>query len=168
MRVLALFAAALVAAAACSSEQVQSAPGCADACCSGNPTLVDCGENPNLTCVESGDPCTAQAYGCLNGAFFRQPQTSLPAGCPVEGGADATTGGEPDGTTEDGGLFSMNDDGPSSSGDGALDAPAEGAPDASADGALDGSADGALDASTDGALDASADSAPGDGAPDAP
>jgi|HubBroStandDraft_6_1064221.scaffolds.fasta_scaffold130392_3 hypothetical protein len=167
MRVLSLFAAALVAAAACSSEQVQSAPGCTDPCCGGNPALIDCGEHPSLSCVESGDPCTAQAYGCLGGAFFRMPQTSLPASCPAgDGGTDATAEG--DATIEEGGLFS-SDGGSSSSGDGATDASADGATadgalgDASADGAPDGAGDSALDAQDNGAVDA-----PGDAPPDAP
>jgi|HubBroStandDraft_5_1064220.scaffolds.fasta_scaffold282442_2 hypothetical protein len=86
--------AAFVASAGCKSEPVQGAAECSDPCCSGNPLLVDCSENRNISCVQSGDPCKAQAYGCANGAFFEMAQASLPAGCAAEAGLDA-------GATED-------------------------------------------------------------------
>jgi hypothetical protein len=118
MRALALLVAALMAAlVACKSEQVVSAKECSDACCSGNPLLIDCGEHPDIMCTESGDPCTAQAYGCTGGVFFEMPQASLPAMCTAaDGEADATTedgpgtlfggdaatNGEPDAATDGG------------------------------------------------------------------
>jgi hypothetical protein len=144
MRAIALLVAALGAALfACKSEQVVAAKDCSDACCSGNPLLIDCGEHPDIMCTESGDPCTAQAYGCTGGVFFEMAQASLPAMC-------TATDGAPDATTEDDGpgtLFggdAATDGGPD-------DATTDGAPDAlgasDAAGALD-AADANVDAGT--------------------
>jgi hypothetical protein len=125
MRVLFFFVGAVAAASACHTEQVQPAPMCSDSCCSGSSALLDCGENPNISCTESGDPCTAQSYGCVGGVFFKMPQASLPAGCPTDGGP-AVMG--------DDGSFTSSDD--AAADDGAADGAAtnDGGPDAAADG----------------------------------
>jgi hypothetical protein len=114
MRASVVFVGAIAAALlACKSEQVLKAPGCSDPCCSGSSALVDCSENRNVTCTESGDPCTAQSFGCVGGVFFEKPQAFLPASCAADGGMDATT---------DDGPFFTGDDGPSATGDGGADA----------------------------------------------
>jgi hypothetical protein len=81
---------------ACSSTQaVEGAMGCADPCCDGIATSIDCGEHPTLSCTEKGDPCTANQYGCNNGLFFLMPPANLPASCTAsEAGADARVPGD--------------------------------------------------------------------------
>lgn len=93
--------AALASFAGCKSEPVQSAAECSDPCCSGNPLLVDCSENRDISCVQSGDPCKAQAYGCANGTFFEMAQTSLPATCAAEAGLDASADATEDASSSD-------------------------------------------------------------------
>jgi hypothetical protein len=34
-----------------------------------------------LSCVEKGDPCTANQYGCNKGEFFSMAPSPLPASC---------------------------------------------------------------------------------------
>jgi hypothetical protein len=134
--------------AACSSQQeVQKAIGCSDPCCAGNATLLDCGESQDLSCVASGDPCTALAYGCVKGMFFQRAQSALPATCAGDAGADAASG---DVDTPIG-LFGSDD--------GSDDAETDAVPDAAADAqsARDDGAtvDGApVDAGTDAVTDA--------------
>jgi hypothetical protein len=148
MRVLFFFVGAVAAAGACHTEQVQPAPMCSDPCCGGSSALLDCGENPNVSCTESGDPCTAQSYGCVGGVFFKMPQASLPASCPTDAGAAVMV---------DDGSFSSGDDAAAAADgtDGA--ATTDGGPDAAPDGpsvTADGAADAAPDA---GATDACGD-----------
>ena len=141
MRPLSLLVPVLVTLLACSSQQVEKAQTCTDPCCGGNSALLNCGESANVTCTESGDPCTAQAFGCSDGTFFKRPQASLPASCASDAEADGTLGDDTTETAEDGGL------------DAASDAPNEGSLDAANDGPLDASDQGP-DSATDGALDA--------------
>ena len=104
---------------ACKSQSVQKAASCSDPCCGGKSALLDCGENPDVSCTESGDPCVAQSFGCAGGVFFTRPQASLPASCTAADGAvDATDDStEPldaadtsDADTSDGGpLFACGD-----------------------------------------------------------
>jgi hypothetical protein len=137
MRVLFFFVGAVAAASACHTEQVQPAPMCSNPCCSGSSALLDCGENPNVSCTESGDPCTAQSYGCVGGVFFKKPQASLPASCPTDGGpavmGDDGSFSSGDAVATDDGA-ATNDGGPDAA-DAATDA-ADGGPDA-ADAATD-------------------------------
>ena len=108
---------------ACKSQSVQKAASCSDPCCGGHAALVDCGENPDVTCTESGDPCVAQSFGCSGGMFFKTPQASLPANCSaIDSGAatddateplDATVASDdasdsPD-SADDGPLFACGD-----------------------------------------------------------
>jgi hypothetical protein len=107
MRVLMLlFVGALaVSLLDCHSEQVVQAASCTEPCCGGRSALIDCGENRDISCVESGDPCTAQAFGCVGGVFFERAQDPLPAQCgESDGGPDAEKANEPDG-----GLFAADD-----------------------------------------------------------
>jgi hypothetical protein len=141
MRALVLFLATLLASLlACSSQLVVKAASCTEPCCGGRSALLDCGENRNISCVESGDPCMAQAFGCVGGVFFERAQDPPPARCSEsDGGPDATKANEPDG-----GLFAAEDAGA----DGDTDATADGGgPDATADG---GGPDAALGDAPDG------------------
>jgi hypothetical protein len=101
-------AAVLVAGwgASCSSEKVYGSAGCTDPCCNGNSNgTIDCAENPNLSCTEKGDACTANEYGCRGGAYYLTPPSSRPAGCPVgdagsdDGASDQTDSGGVDAET---------------------------------------------------------------------
>jgi hypothetical protein len=146
---------ATVAVGACKStpETVVDAPECNDPCCAGNLELVDCSENPSLTCTEPGDPCTAQVYGCDGGMFFMNAPGTLPASC-----IDAGTAGDDSSLTfggDDGGDDATGDEGGSGTADGGT---ADGAPGATVD-AEAGADTGAGDASGGDA---------GDAAPDAP
>jgi hypothetical protein len=79
----------LVSIAACkSSATAVPAKECPDPCCGGR-TSIDCAENPNVSCMEDADPCTARAYGCISGSFYLRSPAQLPPGCGAdEGGAD--------------------------------------------------------------------------------
>lgn len=73
---------ASVSSFACGSTQaVMDAGGCADPCCNGISAHIDCAEHPTLNCVEKGDPCTANQYGCNKGEFFSRAPSPLPASC---------------------------------------------------------------------------------------
>jgi hypothetical protein len=122
---------------ACKStpEKVVDAPECSDPCCAGNLELVDCSQNPSLSCTGPGDTCTAQVYGCDAGFFFMHAPTTVPASC-NDAEAGATTGD--DGSLVFGGGDDSGDD--SSSADGAAN---DGSPGATADG---GTGDGPVDA----------------------
>jgi hypothetical protein len=149
-----LFASVVGALCACKSQTVEKAVACTDPCCSGNPNLIDCGENPEISCVESGDPCTAQAFGCTGGVFFRIPQITFPASCSATDATleDATTPAT-DATT---GQFGMTDaSGPET---------ATPEPDATADGGVDAATEAGVDGATEGGLDASSEASD---APDA-
>src|SRR5580693_7079137 len=95
MRVTVLLVGTLLASLiACHTEHVEGAATCSDPCCGGNAILVDCGETPEISCVESGDPCMAMAFGCKAGVFFEMPQAMLPATCSAtDSGGDATMEG---------------------------------------------------------------------------
>jgi hypothetical protein len=142
MRVLFFFVGAVAVASACHTEQVQPAPMCSDPCCSGSSALLDCGENPNVSCTESGDPCTAQSYGCVGGVFFKKPQTSLPASCPTDGGPvvmgdDGSFSSGDDAATDDGAADgAATNDGGADAADGGPDA-ADGGPSVTADAGTD-------------------------------
>ncbi len=110
---VALYAAAtatiadLVATTSCSSKLVvEPAKECANPCCDGPASGIDCSENPNLTCVEDADPCTARTYGCSGGTLFVMAPTQVPTSCSVDGSAgDVSVGfvlGGPDGLASDG------------------------------------------------------------------
>jgi hypothetical protein len=150
MRPLALLVPVLAAFLACSSEQVAKAPMCSDPCCGGNSALLDCGESSDVTCTQSGDPCSAQLFGCSAGAFFMRPQASLPASCASDAALDATIGDD-DATP----VFEDADEADVTT-DAGLDAPADAGLDAPAEAAIDAPGDGPA-AATDGAPDAPAD-----------
>lgn len=156
MRVTFLSVGALLAVlAACHTEHVEGAATCSDPCCGGNATLIDCGETPGISCVESGDPCEAMAFGCsAEGVFFEMPQATLPASCSaVDSGADATTTPASDATT---GLFGMTDGGDDATEEGGAEAAAgEGGADGATEAAVDGATEAALDAPNDGPDDGS-------------
>jgi hypothetical protein len=97
--------AVLLALTACkSSSTAEPAKECPEPCCGGS-TSIDCAENPNVSCVEDADPCTARVYGCLQGSFYLRPPPQLPPGCDeVEGGVD--TGGL---VLGDGNVFGLDD-----------------------------------------------------------
>lgn len=102
--------ASIFACSACSSEAVQKAAGCSDPCCAGDSTHVDCAEHPSLSCTESGDPCTARSYGCVNGTFYLKAPASPPATCTAaEGGEDAPSdaAASDEGTLSDGSVASF-------------------------------------------------------------
>ncbi|HEX3772517.1 MAG TPA: hypothetical protein VHV30_16680 [Polyangiaceae bacterium] len=130
-----------------SDEVVVTPPECSDPCCGGDPFTIDCAENPTLTCMTAGDPCTAQEYGCMNGMAY----TKAAATCSADGSM------EQDAAESEGAVFQTDDGGGTFGGD---------------DGADSGDSDAA--AGTDGASaesgigsdggDASADAS--DGAPD--
>jgi hypothetical protein len=163
MRLCILFVAALVGSVyACKSQPVVSADRCSEPCCGGDPSRVDCGETPAIACIESGDPCTAQTYGCVGGQFFQRPQATLPASCAATDSAvDGTTaesdgngtfgqGPGPDATNADldamdAGLDAADtrlDAAPDALPDAGPDAPTDAGPDALTDASLDGTADG--------------------------
>lgn len=156
MRPFFFFVSALTVFAACSSQEVQKAATCADQCCGGNSSALDCGESADVTCTESGNPCAAQTFGCASGVFFKRPQDSPPASCSVDSGFDATVG--------DDATF-----GGASDAEPPVDASSEAAADAASDavaavdapadsgGPGDTGADGGSDAESDGAIDAPAD-----------
>ncbi len=146
MRPLVPLVAALVVFAACSSQEVQKAKTCSDPCCGGNSASLDCGESADVTCTESGDPCTAQAFGCSGGVFFRRPQASLPATCAADTGLDSTLESDATEPIEDAGFEAATDSGIEASIDGALDSASDAEPDAPGDGGADAASDGALDA----------------------
>jgi hypothetical protein len=149
MRVTVLSVGTLLALlAACHTEQVEKAASCSDPCCGGNATLIDCGETPGISCVESGDPCEAMAFGCsAEGVFFEMPQATLPASCSaVDSGADATTAAS-DAPT---GLFGVTEGGDDATEEGGAEAATEEAgPDGATEAALDGATEAALDAPND-------------------
>jgi len=156
MRLCILFVGALVASIyACKSQTVVPAAHCSDPCCGGDPSRIDCGETPAIACLESGDPCTAQAFGCKGGVFFQVPQATLPASCPATDGAADVTTTEPDAST---GTFDQTDGA-------AADAAPDVGPDAT-DAGLDATnvaidaADAGLDAMTDAGVDATPDGSP--------
>jgi hypothetical protein len=151
MRPLFLFVSALTVFAACSSQEVQKAATCADPCCGGNSASLDCGESADVTCTESGDPCTAQTFGCVGGAFFKRPQDSLPASCSDDSGFDSTVGDDATSVGDASDAEPAVDAASEAGADAALDAPTDsGAPDSEADGSPDAASDGALDAPADG------------------
>jgi hypothetical protein len=165
MRVTVLLVGTLLASLiACHTEHVEGAATCSDPCCGGNAILVDCGETPEISCVESGDPCMAMAFGCKAGVFFEMPQAMLPATCSAtDSGGDATTE-ESDAPT---GLFGGTPDAAEdvteeSSPDGATEAGLEGATDA----AIDGATEAALDAPNDGPLFTCGDASCADSSPE--
>jgi hypothetical protein len=85
MRAVAL----IVPLAACSSKPVvEAAKTCADPCCDGPLSGIDCAENPNLSCMEDADPCTAIAYGCVNGMHYMMGPSQVPTSCGLDGSAD--------------------------------------------------------------------------------
>jgi hypothetical protein len=114
----------LLSAAACKSSSPTAAlqpKECPDPCCGGHPS-IDCAENPNVSCTEDAEPCTAHAYGCLNGSFYLRPAATLPPGCfDDEAGADADLL-----VLGDGNVFGSGD-APNDAGgaDAASDAPAD-------------------------------------------
>jgi hypothetical protein len=163
MRLCILFVAALVGSVyACKSQTVVSADRCSDPCCGGDPSRVDCGETPAVACIESGDPCTAQAFGCVGGVFFQRPQATLPASCSATDSAVDGTTAESDGNTgtfgQGPGLDATNAD--LDALDAGLDALTDGAPDALTDASPDASMDTGPDALADASLDGTADGSP--------
>ena len=87
-------AATLVALTACgSSLVVKPAEECANPCCDGPASGIDCAENPNLSCVEDADPCTARTYGCSNGSAFVMGPTEVPTSCSLDGSTDDVSAG---------------------------------------------------------------------------
>jgi hypothetical protein len=97
------FVAALaIALSACNGHQkVFGAITCdGDPCC-GGPAGIDCAENPDASCVEPGDACTAIAYGCVNGSIY--VDAAVPLSCSASGDStpmlmlpDAGAGASPD------------------------------------------------------------------------
>jgi hypothetical protein len=79
---------AIGASFGCSSEKVVTPPECADPCCSGNASGIDCAENPELACTESGDACTANEYGCTGGEYYYRAPASCTGG---DAGGDANS-----------------------------------------------------------------------------
>jgi hypothetical protein len=76
-------AALWVTSAGCKSTVVVApAIECADPCCGGNSSAIDCGEHPNVTCVEDASPCVAKSYGCADGSFFLAPPSQ--PGCEAD------------------------------------------------------------------------------------
>ncbi len=140
MRVTVLAVGTLLAClTACHTEHVEPASKCSDPCCGGNAIFVDCSETRDISCVESGDPCAAMAFGCMAGVFFEMPQASLPASCSAtDGGEDVTMQGS-DATT---GLFG----GTPEAGE---DATEENSTDAATEAGLDGASEAAIDAPSD-------------------
>jgi hypothetical protein len=151
---IAAFAAAVLLAAACHSEQVLPAPSCSDPCCGGNAEFVDCGQHPTLACPRANDSCTAQEYGCMGGMFYSRTAANLPAACLVaEAGLVTGEGGGSFGGGDDAALEASSDDAAGALADGAADA----LPGVSNDAASDALADSGLDAATDSGLDAATD-----------
>jgi hypothetical protein len=157
MRVTVLLVGTLLASLiACHTEHVEGAATCSDPCCGGNAILVDCGETPEISCVESGDPCMAMAFGCKAGVFFEMPQAMLPATCSAtDSGGDATMEGS-DAPT---GLFGETPDA-------AEDATEESSPDGATEAGLDGATEAALDAPNDGPLFTCGDASCADSSPE--
>src|SRR4029077_7513506 len=82
----------MAAVAACHGKTtVVPAIQCADPCCGGELTNLDCAESPNLSCTEDADPCVARVYGCADGSDFLGYPDVTPSGCVDESGAG--TGG---------------------------------------------------------------------------
>jgi hypothetical protein len=80
--------AALASHTAChGTTQIEPAKQCADPCCSGNASGIDCAQNPNLSCMEDADPCTALAYGCNGGMYYATSPSHVPIGCANDGSA---------------------------------------------------------------------------------
>jgi len=158
MRFSILFVGALAASVyACKSQTVVTPATCSEPCCGGNPLLVNCGETPDISCTEKGDPCTSQAFGCRGGVFFQMPQASLPASCAATDGATDGTTPEPDATS---GTFGTPDEGgPDAAIEGGPDAASDSAPDAVADVTIDGG-EGGPEATTEAGPDATADGGP--------
>jgi len=77
-----------VVAACTSSPVVEPAKTCADPCCDGPTAGIDCAQNPNLSCMEDADVCTARTYGCTNGSFFIMGPSQVPTSCASDGSAD--------------------------------------------------------------------------------
>jgi hypothetical protein len=104
-----------VASFACNSTQaVEDAGGCAEPCCNGNAARIDCGEHPNLSCTEPGDPCIANHYGCTDGLFV--PPSPPPSGCgdasadgSLRADADAAREDAPAAVVDSGALFACGD-----------------------------------------------------------
>jgi hypothetical protein len=145
MRPLVLLVSTLTVFVACSSQQVQKATSCSDPCCGGNPNRLDCSESADVTCTASGDPCTAQLFGCQSGLFFMEPQIHLPASCTADSGLDgtlATDATEPgEAAAADAPVEATSDTGPDATSDAAPDAASEAGAEAAADAAPDGTSD---------------------------
>lgn len=136
----------LASLAACHTEHVEGASKCSDPCCEGNSIFVDCGETPDISCVESGDPCAAMAYGCMAGVFFEMPQAKLPASCSaMDSGADATMEGSDATTGLFGGMTDSGDEATVESGP-----EVESGPDGATEAGLDATSEAGLDATSDG------------------
>jgi hypothetical protein len=80
---------ALAASAACHSQKVVPALKCADPCCEGQVTNVDCAENPDLSCLEDADPCVARVYGCTDGSYYLTYPDVTPSTCVDDAAAGA-------------------------------------------------------------------------------
>lgn len=113
---------------------------CADPCCGGS-GIVDCEANPDVSCVEDADVCTALEYGCSNGSEYSGVvPPGRPPACSTDGGAaDVVTYTVPDG------FSSLVGGGGAESPDGASDGAESGvAPDGASGGVESGvSPDGA-------------------------
>ncbi len=80
---------AVVVLAACSGPPVvEPANKCADPCCDGPAAGIDCAQNPNLSCMEDADVCTARTYGCVNGSYFVMGPSRVPTSCAADGSTD--------------------------------------------------------------------------------
>jgi hypothetical protein len=117
-----------IALSACNGHQkVFGAITCdGDPCC-GGPAGIDCAENPDASCVEPGDACTAIAYGCVNGSVY--VDAAVPPMCSASGDStpmlmlpDAGTGGSPDAAGDvDHAPLDASADGDAGTGDATLD-----------------------------------------------
>jgi len=95
----------LAVSAGCHTTTVVPAIRCADPCCEGQLSNIDCAENPNVACIEDADPCVARVYGCTDGSYYVTYSDVAPSSC----GDDAAAGagglvlgdGGPLATTED-------------------------------------------------------------------
>lgn len=61
---------------------------CSEPCCGGDPTRVDCGNSPNLSCRADADPYSCEPpYGCVDGGFYPRVIPTCDAGSSNAGDA---------------------------------------------------------------------------------
>jgi hypothetical protein len=94
---------ALIAAVAACHGKTTVVPAiqCADPCCGGDSTNLDCAESPNVSCTEDADPCVARVYGCADGSYFLDYPDVTPSSCVDESGGAGPIGLALDGSPPD-------------------------------------------------------------------